>query len=255
VDFDVLWDRLAQEAEILAPFVGCGSRIIFDALRHGEKVIFEGAQGVLLDQVHGTYPFVTSSSTIAGAATIGTGIGPKMIDSVVGIAKAYCTRVGEGPFPSEIDGALGEDIRKRGHEFGTVTGRPRRCGWFDAVAMKRAIRTSGIDSLVLTKLDVLSGLPKIKVCIGYEVNGEPVDDLPSSLEGYDGLTPVYTELPGWTEDISSLRLFRDLPVNVQTFLEKLSALIECPISFASVGPGREATIPVDVPEVLRAFLS
>jgi adenylosuccinate synthase len=254
VDFDVLWERLSQEAEILAPFVGCGSRIIFDALRREEKVIFEGAQGVLLDQVHGTYPFVTSSSTIAGAATVGTGIGPKMIDSVIGIAKAYCTRVGEGPFPSEIDGALGEDIRKRGHEFGTVTGRPRRCGWFDAVAMKRAIRTSGIDSLVLTKLDVLSGLPAVKVCVGYQVNGESVDDLPASLEGYEGLIPVYAELPGWSEDISAVRSLRDLPANVQSFLEKLSALIECPISFASVGPGREATIPVEVSDVLRAFL-
>ena len=254
VDFDVLWERLSQEAEILAPFVGCGSRIIFEALRRDEKVIFEGAQGVLLDQVHGTYPFVTSSSTIAGAATIGTGIGPKMIDSVIGIAKAYCTRVGEGPFPSEIDGLLGDDIRKRGHEFGTVTGRPRRCGWFDAVAMKRAIRTSGIDSLVLTKLDVLSGLPTVKVCVGYEVNGEPVDDLPASLEGYEGLIPVYVELPGWSEDISAVRSLRDLPANVQSFLEMLSARIECPISFASVGPGREATIPVEVSDVLRAFL-
>jgi adenylosuccinate synthase len=162
--------------------------------------------------------------------------------------------VGEGPFPSEIDGALGEDIRKRGHEFGTVTGRPRRCGWFDAVAMKRAIRTSGIDSLVLTKLDVLSGLPAVKVCVGYQVNGESVDDLPASLEGYEGLIPVYAELPGWSEDISAVRSLRDLPANVQSFLEKLSALIECPISFASVGPGREATIPVEVSDVLRAFL-
>jgi len=254
VDFDVLWGRLSQEAETLAPFVGNGSRIIYEALQAGEKVVFEGAQGVLLDQMHGTYPFVTSSCTIAGAATIGTGIGPKMIDSVIGIAKAYCTRVGGGPFPSEIEGELGDEIRRRGHEFGTVTGRPRRCGWFDAVAMRRAIRTSGIDSLVITKLDVLSGLPTLKVCVGYQRGDTVLDDLPSSSEEYEGLTPVYAELPGWSEDISAARTWQELPPSTREFLRKLAELVDCPISFASVAPGREATIPGEVCDVLREFI-
>jgi len=255
VDFDELWGRLEQDAAILAPFVGNGSRLIFDALRKGEKVIFEGAQGVLLDQVHGTYPFVTSSSTIAGSATVGVGIGPKMINSVLGIAKAYCTRVGEGPFPTEMLGDLGDDVRKKGHEFGTVTGRPRRCGWFDVVAMRRAIRTSGIDSVILTKLDVLSGLSSLKLCTAYRRGGEVVDDLPPSSEDYEGLEAVYLDVPGWSEDISGIRTWDNLPKTVRTFVETLSGLLECPVSFVSVGPGREATIPVAPPAVVRDFLA
>jgi adenylosuccinate synthase len=255
VDFDQLWAQLEREAEILAPFVGNGSRLIFDALRRNEKVIFEGAQGVLLDQVHGTYPFVTSSSTIAGSATIGVGIGPKMIDSVLGIAKAYCTRVGEGPFPTEMLGELGDEVRKRGHEFGTVTGRARRCGWFDVVAMKRAIRTSGIDSVILTKLDVLSGLPTLKLGTGYKRGDELVDDLPPSSEDYEGLEAVYFEVPGWAEDISGVRTWEGLPKTVHGFVETLTRLLECPVSFVSVGPGREATIPVAPPPVVKEFLA
>jgi adenylosuccinate synthase len=255
LDFDELWARLEQEAAILAPFVGNGSRRIFDALRNGERVIFEGAQGVLLDQVHGTYPFVTSSSTIAGSATIGVGIGPKMIDSVLGIAKAYCTRVGEGPFPTEMLGELGDEVRKKGHEFGTVTGRPRRCGWFDVVAMKRAIRTSGIDSVILTKLDVLSGLPTLKLCTSYRRGGEVVDDLPPSSEDYEGLEAEYLEVPGWVEDISGARTWEALPTTARTFVETLSGLLECPVSFVSVGPGREATIAVAPPTVVKEFLA
>jgi adenylosuccinate synthase len=255
VDFDEVWGRLEQEAAILAPFVGNGSRLIFDALRAGERVIFEGAQGVLLDQVHGTYPYVTSSSTIAGSATVGVGIGPKMINSVLGIAKAYCTRVGEGPFPTEILGELGDDIRTRGREFGTITGRPRRCGWFDVVAMKRAIRTSGIDSLILTKLDVLSGLPSLKLCTSYKRDNEVVDDLPPSVEDYEGLEAEYVEVPSWSEDISGIRTWDALPGNVRTFVETLSKLIECPVSFVSVGPGREATIPVSPPQVVKEFMA
>ncbi len=255
VDFDQLWAQLEREAEILAPFVGNGSRLIFDALRRGEKVIFEGAQGVLLDQVHGTYPFVTSSSTIAGSATIGVGVGPKMIDSVLGIAKAYCTRVGEGPFPTEMLGELGDEVRQKGREFGTITGRARRCGWFDVVAMKRAIRTSGIDSVILTKLDVLSGLPTLKLCTGYTRGDELVDDLPPSSEDYEGLEATYLEVPGWAEDISSLRTWDALPPTVHAFVETLTTLLECPVSFISVGPGREATIPVAPPQVVREFLA
>jgi adenylosuccinate synthase len=255
VDFDDLWGRLEEEAALLAPFVGNGSRLIFDALGRKERVIFEGAQGVLLDQVHGTYPFVTSSSTVAGAATIGVGIGPRMIDSVLGVAKAYCTRVGEGPFPTEMVGDLGEEVRKRGHEFGTVTGRPRRCGWFDVVAMRRAIRTSGIDSIILTKLDVLSGLSKLSLCTSYRRGEEVIDDLPPSSDDYDGLEPVYTELDGWQEDISGVRRWADLPQSVRAFVERLSESVGCPISFVSVGPGRDATIPVTPPAVVQTFLA
>lgn len=254
VDFEALWSTLEQEAAILAPYVGNGSKIVHEALRGGQRVIFEGAQGVLLDQVHGTYPFVTSSSTIAGGASVGGGIGPRMIDSVIGIAKAYTTRVGEGPFPTELHDATGEELRSRGHEFGTVTGRPRRCGWLDAVALKRAVRISGIDNIILTKLDVLSGLRAIKVCTGYKRGKEAIDDLPALVHEYDGLEPQYVELEGWDCDLGQVRRWEDLPASLHTFVREVSRLIECPISFVSVGPGREATIPVDVHPVVAGFV-
>lgn len=253
VDFESVWAKLEQEAAILAPFIGNGSKTLYDALRRGENVIFEGAQGVLLDQIHGTYPYVTSSSTIAGAALTGAGLGPREINAVLGVAKAYCTRVGEGPFPSEMDESVGEEIRSRGKEFGTITGRPRRCGWFDALAMKRAIRVSGIDSVILTKLDVLTGLRKIKVCTGYEVDGEILDDVPALIEEYARIKPQYVELDGWTEDITTVRRWEDLPATVRDFVRSVASLIECPVSFVSVAPGREATIAVDVPDILKPF--
>lgn len=253
MDFEALWAKLEQEAGILAPYIGNGSKLIFDALNRNERVIFEGAQGVLLDQIHGTYPYVTSSSTIAGGAAVGTGIGPRMIDSVLGIAKAYTTRVGEGPFPTEIHGPTGDEIRSRGHEFGTVTGRPRRCGWFDAVALRRAVRISGIDSLILTKLDVLSGLRTVKVCTGYRQGSKVLEDLPALTAEFEGIEPEYLELEGWDCDVSHIRRWDDLPPAIQKFVNELSRLVECPISFVSVGPGREATIPVDVPAVIRGF--
>jgi adenylosuccinate synthase len=255
VDFESVWSKLEQEAAILAPFIGNGSKVLYEALRRGENVIFEGAQGVLLDQMHGTYPYVTSSSTIAGAALTGAGLGPREINAVLGVAKAYCTRVGEGPFPSEMEESVGEEVRNRGKEFGTVTGRPRRCGWFDALAMKRAVRVSGIDSVILTKLDVLTGLRKVKVCTGYELDGEVLDDVPALIEDYERLKPLYVELAGWSEDISTFRRWEDLPGTVREFVREVSALIECPVSFVSVAPGREATIAVDVPEALRPFVS
>jgi adenylosuccinate synthase len=254
VDFEAVWTKLEQEATILAPFIGNGSKTLYDALRRGENVIFEGAQGVLLDQIHGTYPYVTSSSTVAGAALTGAGLGPREINGVLGVAKAYCTRVGEGPFPSEMEESVGEEIRHRGKEFGTVTGRPRRCGWFDALAMKRAIRVSGIDSVILTKLDVMTGLRKIKVCTGYEIDGEILDDVPALIEEYARIKPQYVELEGWTEDITMVRRWEDLPSTVREFVRSVSSLMGCPVSFVSVAPGREATIAVDVPDILRPFL-
>jgi adenylosuccinate synthase len=254
VDFASVWERLEQEASILAPYVGNGSKLLHDAMKRGERIIFEGAQGVLLDQIHGTYPFVTSSSTIAGGAAIGSGVGPRHIDSVVGIAKAYTTRVGEGPFPTEIIDATGEELRQRGHEFGTITGRPRRCGWLDAVALRRAVRISGIDSLILTKLDVLTGLRSIKVCTAYRRNSEVLDDLPALVHEFEGLESEYIELDGWEDDLRGARRWEELPSSVQRYIVEISKLIECPVSFVSVGPGREATIPVNVNQVLQGFI-
>lgn len=254
VDFEAVWQKLEEEAGILAPYIGNGSKLIHDSIKRGERVIFEGAQGVLLDQIHGTYPFVTSSSTIAGGAPVGGGIGPRMIDSVIGIAKAYTTRVGEGPFPTELKDSTGEELRQRGHEFGTITGRPRRCGWLDAVALRRAIRISGIDSLILTKADVLTGLRTIRVCTGYRKDGVAIDDLPALVHEFEGLEPVYTELPGWDCDLSEIRCWEDLPEALHSFVREVARLVECPVSFVSVGPGREATIPVDVSPVLRGFI-
>lgn len=245
VDFESLWEKLEQEAAILSPFIGNGSKLLYEELRNGAQVIFEGAQGVLLDQMHGTYPYVTSSSTVAGAALTGVGLGPREIDWVLGVAKVYCTRVGEGPFPTEMHESIGEEVRNRGKEFGTITGRPRRCGWFDAVGMKRAIRVSGIDSLVLTKLDVLTGLRSVKVCTGYLLDGAPIDDFPALIEDYARIEPVYVELDGWSEDLSTARRWDQLPPSARAFVEQLSKLVERPVSLVSVAPGREATIEVE----------
>lgn len=255
ISFEEVWVDLVAHAAVLAPYIGNGSKIIFEAIRAGERVIFEGAQGVLLDQVHGTYPYVTSSSTVAAGAAIGTGIGPRMLDEVIGLAKAYTTRVGEGPFPTEIAGPVGDLLREKGHEFGTITGRPRRCGWFDAVAMRRAVRISGIDSVILTKLDVLSGQRLVKVCTGYRLRGGVIDDIPALHHECAEVTPEYIELEGWGEDLSSIKRWEDLPSSVRRYVSEISRLIECPVSFVSVGPGREATIPVEPSDLLRGFIS
>jgi adenylosuccinate synthase len=178
-----------------------------------------------------------------------------MIDEVIGLCKAYTTRVGEGPFPTEISGPQGDELRTRGHEFGTITGRPRRCGWFDAMAMKRAVRISGIDSAIITKLDVLSGQTTLKVCTGYRTRGgEPLDDLPALVYDFEQIVPEYIELDGWSEDLSGVRRWEDLPASVQRYVREVSRLIECPVSFVSVGPGREATIAVEPSRLLRGFL-
>jgi adenylosuccinate synthase len=178
-----------------------------------------------------------------------------MIDEVVGLAKAYTTRVGEGPFPTEIEGGVGDELRERGHEFGTITGRPRRCGWFDAVAMRRAVRISGIDSVILTKLDVLSGLSTLKVCTGYRLGESSLDDLPALAHECTEAKPEYVELEGWSEDLSSIRRWDDLPKAVQAYVRELSRLIDCPVAFVSVGPGREATIAVKPSTLLQGFIS
>lgn len=254
VDFEQLWNTLSEQAAFLAPYVDNGSSLIAEAVSRGENVIFEGAQGVLLDQTHGTYPYVTSSSTGAGGVLSGVGIGPRCIEGVLGVVKAYTTRVGEGPFPTELNDSVGEFLREKGHEFGTVTGRPRRCGWLDLVALRRAVRVSGIDALIVTKLDVLSGLDTVRLCVGYEDAEGPVADLPARAADFQGLRPSYIDMPGWQEDLTSARDFSELPESVQHFIEQIGELTGCPVALASVGPGREQTISVQPSQLLENFL-
>ena len=231
----------------IAKYVADTSVIINEAINRGEKVLFEGAQGTLLDLDHGTYPFVTSSHPIAGAACVGAGIGPTKITKVVGVIKAYTTRVGEGPFPTELTDEIGEGISRAGNEFGTTTGRPRRCGWFDVVIAKYAVRVSGIDAFAVTKLDVLSGLEKLKICTGYSYNnGEKViKEFPESLKALAKCEPIYEELDGWQEDISGATSFADLPENAQKYLTRISELSGAKVGILGVGTKRDQTIVLD----------
>jgi adenylosuccinate synthase len=216
------------------------------ALEADETVLLEGSQGTLLDVDHGTYPFVTSSNPTAGGAAVGSGIGPSRITRVIGILKAYTTRVGSGPFPTELLDAMGEHLRKAGGEVGVTTGRPRRCGWFDAVIGRYAVRVNGITDFFLTKLDVLSGLETVPICVGYEVDGRRVDDMPMTQTDVHHALPVYEELPGWFEDLSACRTFDDLPANARAYVERIEELTGAPVSAIGVGPGREQTITRDV---------
>ncbi|NLF25301.1 MAG: adenylosuccinate synthase [Deltaproteobacteria bacterium] len=254
VDFENVWRAVCKAAELLLPHIGNGSLILDRALRRGERVLFEGAQGSLLDQVHGTFPYVTSSHTISGGVATGCGIGPKHMGHVLGIAKAYSTRVGLGPFPTELHDQLGHRIREAGVEYGTVTGRPRRCGWFDAVGMRRAIRLNGIDSLALTKLDVLSGLSSIKVCTSYRLDGNVLEDVPSLSQDLERVEAEYLELPGWSSDLKDVRSWGQLPVELKAYLEKLSEILECPISIISVGADRQATFVAESASEILAFI-
>ncbi len=233
-------DELMRAGEILLPSVGDAGQAVSQAIASGQHVLFEGAQGALLDIDHGTYPYVTSSSTLASGAPQSLGIGPTRIDKVIGITKAYCTRVGEGPFPTEMQGAEEESWREAGGEFGATTGRPRRCGWLDAAALRRVVRTNGLSSLALTKLDILSGRGPIKVCVGYRVNGEVIRELPRREE--QGLEPVYEEFAGWDEDISGARSVDELPSNARNYVAALEAMTGVPFCLLSVGPDRTQTI-------------
>jgi adenylosuccinate synthase len=226
----------------LRKYFGDASRFVHDEIRRGQHVLFEGAQGTLLDVDHGTYPYVTSSSTLAGGACTGVGIGPTMISAVIGIAKAYTTRVGHGPFPTELDDEVGTRLREVGQEFGSTTGRPRRCGWLDLAALRRAVRLNGLTGLALTKIDVLRGLRKIKVCVGYMVGGEQRDEMPVEADELAIAKPVYEELDGWDADLRGVRDAEDLPAATRRYMRRVEALAGVDVCLLSVGPSRAETI-------------
>ncbi len=234
-------------AEKLEPYVTNISVSIYNGIRKGKQVLFEGAQGTHLDIDHGTYPFVTSSNTVSGNACCGAGIGPKEISGVLGIVKAYTTRVGSGPFPTELFDEVGERIQKTGAEFGATTGRKRRCGWLDMVILRNSVRLNSLTGLVITKLDVLDGLESLDICTGYEYGGEILKDFPASLKILGACRPVYETLSGWSEDISGIRNFDDLPLNAKTYLNRIQELSQTPIDIVSVGPGRDETIIIKKP--------
>ena len=231
----------------LEPFVANTSVFVAEALGRGERVLFEGAQGCLLDVDHGTYPFVTSSNTVAGNACAGVGIGPTRIDYVLGVSKAYTTRVGEGPFPTELEDEMGERIREQGGEFGATTGRPRRCGWFDAVIVNHAVRLNGLHGLVITKLDVLDGLERIKICTGYRYNDRVLQVVPASVEALKQCQPIYEEVEGWQEDTREARSLNDLPERARAYIKRIEDITRTEVVAVSVGSDREATIVITNP--------
>mgnify|MGYP000494749714 FL=1 len=241
-DFDEIYNEFIVYAEKMRPYVEDTTVIVYDAIKANKKVLFEGAQGTLLDLDLGTYPFVTSSHPTSGGFAVGAGVGPNMIKDVVGIVKAYTTRVGEGPFVTELDNEIGEEIRIKGREFGTVTGRSRRCGWFDAVIVRYAARVNGLTSISLMLLDVLTGFDKIQVCTAYKMGDKIIKDFPASLEDLAKCEPIYEELEGWTEDITSVERFEDLPENAKKYVAKIEELIGVSVDMVSVGPNRAQTI-------------
>jgi adenylosuccinate synthase len=245
--FEEIFEEYSGCADILRKYVADTTLLLHRDIKAGKRLLFEGAQGTLLDVDHGTYPFVTSSSTCAGGACTGTGVSPRDIQEVIGISKAYITRVGSGPFPTELDDEMGEELRKVGQEFGATTGRPRRTGWFDALVVRFAVRVNGLSGIALTKLDVLDGFETIKVCTGYSHNGEFLDELPSNAEVFAACTPIYEELPGWQQDISGVRNFADLPENARKYVKRLEELVGCSMALVSVGPRRDQTIMVRNP--------
>ena len=242
VDFDKLRDDLVGFGARLGPSVRDAAQVLHQQMANGYSILFEGAQATLLDIDHGSYPFVTSSSATIGGAVTGLGIPPSAIDGVLGIAKAYTTRVGAGPLPSEIGGPLEETIRERGGEYGANTGRPRRCGWFDGVVTRYAARVNGFDSIAITKLDVLDRLDEVKICTGYRLDGQLLQDLPSDPEVFERCQPVYETMPGWSEPTSGIRTFKLLPEAARRYLERLSEVVACEIGIVSTGPDRLETV-------------
>ncbi len=247
LNIDEVVEEYLGYAKRLRPYVLDTSVKIYDAVRLRRNILFEGAQGTLLDLDHGTYPFVTSSNPVAGGACVGAGLGPTMIDRVIGVAKAYTTRVGEGPFPTELNGELGEVLCSRGAEFGTTTGRKRRCGWFDAVIGRYAVRINGMDCLAITKLDVLDELEEIKVCVAYEIDGKPCENFPTNARKFVSCRPVYKTLPGWKVSTTNCRSLEDLPRQALDYLKFLAELMEVPIAIVSLGASRDQTIIVEDP--------
>ncbi|NMB20888.1 MAG: adenylosuccinate synthase [Firmicutes bacterium] len=237
-----LVEEYLSYAQTIVPLLADTSLVVDKARQEGKSILLEGAQGTLLDVDHGTYPFVTSSNPTAGGAAPGVGIGPNQIDQVIGVVKAYTTRVGEGPFVSELRDATGDLIRERGREFGTTTGRARRCGWFDAVLVRYAVRINGLTGLAMTLLDVLDALESIKVCVAYEYRGERLEHMPADLEVLKECKPIYEELPGWQTDTTGIRTFEDLPAQAKDYLAFLAGQVGCPIQIVSVGPRRDQTM-------------
>ncbi len=244
VNYNRVLDECLEKAGKIQPMIADIPELLYEADKAGNNLLFEGAQGALLDIDHGTYPFVTSSNCIAGAASVGSGVGPQLLGYVLGIIKAYTTRVGSGPFPTELANTTGEHLAQRGNEFGSTTGRPRRCGWFDAVAARRSIQINGISGLCVTKLDVLDGLEKLKICIGYrsKQSGGSYDALPFGADGLADVEPVYEELPGWQESTAGIRNFDQLPKAAQNYLKRVEDACQAPVAMISTGPDREETI-------------
>ncbi len=247
IDQKEMFEYLISCSEKISKHITNTSLLLDKKIKEGASVMFEGAQGALLDVDHGTFPFVTSSHTVAGAAATGSGIGPTVIDGVYGITKAYTTRVGSGPFPTELDDETGDHLQRRGAEFGATTGRKRRCGWYDAVAMAHSVRLNGLSGLIITKLDVLSGMDTLKICVGYKIDGEVREDFPSDIPSLDRVEPVYIELPGWAEDIDKVRSFDKLPKNARDYIGKIEEILGVPAAIVSVGPDREDTITIKNP--------
>ena len=247
INSDVIYEDLIQVSEIIKPFISRTQEFLIQARRDRKRILYEGAQGALLDIDHGTYPYVTSSNTIASAAATGSGQGVKSINYVLGITKAYTTRVGEGPFPSEQDNTIGNELGEKGHEFGTVTGRKRRCGWFDAVLVKHAIEVSGIDGMALTKLDVLDGFEKINICTSYDLDGKKINYFPSSAEEQSRIKPIFEEFSGWDNSTFGARLWNDLPAEAIKYVKRIEELTGTPVSLLSTSPEREDTILVKDP--------
>jgi len=250
-EFSEIFDEYLQYKNRLEKYVKNTSLVLYNEIEKGKNILFEGAQGALLDLDHGTYPYVTASNTLAGNACAGSGIGPTMINSVVGISKAYTTRVGEGPFPTELQDEVGEKIREKGGEYGATTGRPRRCGWLDAVVVKHSIRVNGIREMVITKLDVLNDFDTIKICVGYRVDGKVFYHVPSNLEILKRSEPVYEELSGWETELKGAKNFKDLPLNARRYIRRIEELIHTKITMISIGSERNETISIKNPFLRR----
>ena len=247
IDRDGLLAQLRDVAPGILEYAAPVWKVLAEKKKAGKRILFEGAQGALLDIDFGTYPFVTSSNVIAGQAATGTGVGPGAIDFVLGIVKAYTTRVGEGPFPTELHDEDGQRLGERGHEFGTTTGRKRRCGWFDAALVRQTCATSGVSGISLTKLDVLDGFETLKICVGYDLDGERLDYLPTAADAQARCTPVYEEMPGWSESTEGARSWNDLPAQAIKYVRRIEELIDCPVALVSTSPEREDTILVTDP--------